>query len=184
VSPAKENAMLRVAVPLVSLLAVAAAAQITSGPNVGEASPALKVFAATGSHAGKELNYTTERGEKPTVFVLIREFDRPVGRFLKVLDGAVREDSAQAEVVAVWLTDKQEETRTYLPRVQMSIKLEATAFTVFPGDKNGPENWNVNPDARVTVAVANKGKVTATFGYASVNETDVGEVRMALKKAL
>jgi hypothetical protein len=35
----------------------------------------------------------------------------------------------------------------------------------------------------VTAIVAGKGKVAASFGYRSINDTDVPEVRAALKKA-
>ena len=42
----------------------------------------------------------------------------------------------------------------------------------------------MNPDARLTAVVANKGKVAATFGYQSINETEVPRVKEALKKAI
>jgi hypothetical protein len=167
-----------------ALLASAALAQVVSGPEKGSAVQPVKVFAATGPNESKELDYAAERKDKPTIYVLIREFDRPVGRYIKTLDTGVKEDNPEAHVVAVWLTDQQEQTKTYLPRVQQSIKLEATSMTVFTGDKNGPDNWNLNPDARVTTVVVVKGKVAQTFGYASVNDTEVPAVREALKKAV
>ena len=66
--------------------------------------------------------------------------------------------------------------------VQQSVQYDATALTCFVGDKAGPKGWNVNADARLTVVLANKQKVAATFAYKSVNETDVKGVREALKK--
>ena len=64
-----------------------ARADIESGPNVGTAVTALKVFAATGDHAGKELDFAADRGAKPTVYVFIPydRFDRPLARLLKTL---------------------------------------------------------------------------------------------------
>jgi len=85
--------------------------------------------------------------------------------------------------VAVWLTDKPDTTKEFLPRVQQSVQYETTALTCFTGEKTGPKDWNVNADAHLTAVVANKGKVVANFGYNSINETDVPKVREALKKA-
>ena len=65
---------------------------------------------------------------------------------------------------------------------RQSLNLEATALTCFSGEKTGPKGWNVNDMAHITVAVANKGKVAAAFGYASINETEVRKVLAALKK--
>jgi hypothetical protein len=101
-----------------------------------------------------------------------------------VLDGAVGEESAEAETEAVWLTDDKEKTRDYLPLAQQSLKMEKTALTVFQGDKLGPDGWNLNGSARVTVVVAMKGKALKSFGYQAVNETDVKAVREALKAAV
>ena len=50
-----------------------------------------------------------------------------------------------------------------------------------PRDETG---WAVNADAHRTAVVANKGKVAATFGYRSINETDVRKVKEALAKAI
>ena len=169
---------------LLLLLCVTAHAQVVSGPEPGKKLAPLKVFAATGPQEGKELDSVAERGDKPTIYVLIREFDRPVGRFLKFLDNAVREESAQSHVVAAWLTDEKEETKTYLPRVQQSIKLGATSFAVSLSDKSGPNDWDMSPDARVTVVVARGGTSRARFGFRSINETDVPPVREALKKVI
>ena len=68
--------------------------------------------------------------------------------------------------------------------MQQSVQYENTALTIFTGGKDGPKDWNANADAHLTVVLANKGKVAATFGYQSVNETDVKAVRAAFQKAL
>ena len=95
----------------------------------------------------------------------------------------VKDDAKEAYIVAVLLTEKPDDTKAQLARVQMSVQYENTALTCFTGDKEGPKEWTLNSMADVTVVVANKGKVTATFGYNSINETDVPKVREALKNA-
>jgi hypothetical protein len=158
---------------------------VTSGPDVGQKVPALKVFDATGPHKDKDVDYAADRKEKPAVYLFIAadKWDRPMARFLRKLDEAVA-DVKDASVVAVWLTADVEKTKEYLPRAQQSLQLQATALTCFTGDKAGPEGWNANADAHLTAVVAHKAKVGAKFGYQSLNETDVPKVVEALKKAI
>jgi hypothetical protein len=157
-----------------------------SGPKAGEKVAALKVFVAVGEPEGKEADLAAERKDGPTIYIFVQadKFTRPMNRFMKILDGEVGKLDDNARMVAVWLTDDADKSKTFLPRVQMSVKYEKTALTVFPGDKSGPQNWGINPDAHITAVVAHQGKVVASFGYLSVNDTDVPKVRDALKKAL
>jgi hypothetical protein len=160
--------------------------EMKSGPDVGKTIPVLKVFAVTGELEGKDVDYAAERKKKPTIYALIRadQWGRPMARFLKTLDKEVKKDSEDAFIVAVWLTDKHKETKEYLPRAQESLQFENTALAYFKGKKDGPKGWNVNSDAHITVVVVNNKKVAARFGYMSINETEVKNVRVALKKAL
>jgi hypothetical protein len=157
---------------------------IVSGPAKDAKVLALKVYDATGEHKEKEVEYAAQRKDKPTVYLFIdaEKFDRPMNRFMKTLDGAVKKDFGDAYVIAVWLTGDADKTKALLPRVQQSVQYEATALTVL-ADKAGPRDWNINIDAHLTVVVANKGTVRATFGYRSVNETDVPAVKEKLAEA-
>ena len=166
----------------VAASAALAESELVSGPEPGKALPALKVLDITGPQKDKELDYVAERKDKPTVYLFLREFDRPIARFMKLLDTAMVEDGGELQSVAVWIHGEREKNKEYLPRVQMSLKMEKTAMTTFLGDPTAP-GWELHGDARVTVLVAAKGKVTARFGYVSVNDTLVREVRQALTKA-
>jgi hypothetical protein len=159
------------------------AQDVVSGPDKGAPVPALSVYDATGGHKDKTVDYAAERKDKPTVYLFVRadRFDRPMNRFMKTLDTQIKKDFPDVYVVAVWITPDADRTRELLPRVQQSVQYEATALTV--GDKEGPKGWNVNGDAHLSVVVATKGKVTATLGYQSVNETDVPKAVEAVKKA-
>jgi len=157
---------------------------LKSGPDKGEKVPELKVFDATGEHKEKDVDYAADRKDKPTVYVFIQaeKWSRPMNRFLKTLDESVKKDDGDY-VVAVWLTDKPDESKEYLPKLQQSVKYEATALTCYTGEKAGPKGWNINADAHLTAVVVNKGKIAATTAYQSINETDVRAVLEALKKA-
>jgi len=166
------------------LAGVLLADETKSGPDKGEKVSALKVFAATGNHEGKDVDYAAERKDKPTIYIFVQadKWSRPMNRFLKTLDEAVHKDG-EAAIVAVWLSEKPEESKEYLPKLQNAVKYEATVLTCFTGEKIGPMGWAINGDARLTAVVANKGKVAATFGFQSINETDVRAVEKAWKRA-
>lgn len=177
--------MLRAALPLAVLvlcLPVARAA-IESGPAVDSALPELKAEAVTGDDAGKQVTFTAARQARPTVYVFIRadKFDRPIARYLKTLDKALVELGKATHVVAVWLTDDVGKQREYLPKVQQSLKFEATTLALYAEDKLGPNAWALNDRAHVTTVVTDGVKVKARFAEQSLNETNVPEVVAALK---
>jgi hypothetical protein len=177
---------------LALLLASAARADMESGPKAGEKVPALKVFGVVGTVEGKEADFAADRKELPTVYVFVAAEEggvpkggRPLGRFMKVLDMEIAKSNVEkAAVIAVWLGDKAfEKHKEYLPRINMSLKFENTSLAAFDGEKSGPKDWAVNPDAHLTVVVVHKGKVARSFAFESVNETDVKAVIDELKKA-
>jgi hypothetical protein len=167
---------------LVGLVAVVRA-DVESGPSAGSKVEPLKVLVATGDSAGKELDFAVERKDKPTIVAFVQgdKFDRPVARFLKVLDDKLAKERDDVHIVAVWLTDDKDKAKERLPAVQESLKLTQTTFTIHPGDKNGPQGWSVNSDAHLTAVVVHENKVAASVGFVSINETDVPAVMKKLK---
>jgi hypothetical protein len=157
---------------------------VESGPAKGEKTPRFKSHALTGDHKGKDVDFVAERKDDPTVFVFVLgdKWDRPMFRYLKTLDEAVQKDFPKAVVVAVWLTDKQDATREYLPKIERYFL--GTVLTCYPGDKVGPKGWGLNADAHATTVVAAKGRVAGRFGYRSVNETDATAVLRDLKRVV
>src|SRR5208283_2593875 len=156
------------------------------GPALGDPVPPLKVFAATGPQESKELDYAAERKDSPTLYVFVQaeHWNRAMARFLKELDKTIKTDHEDAILVAVWLSDKPDETRDSLPKVQQTFQFEAAVLTCFQGAKTGPDKWGISDMAHVTVVVAHQKKVAATFGWMSAKEADVPAVREALQKAV
>jgi len=172
---------------LLLIAALAGAADdLKSGPAVGDDVADLKVFAVTGADAGKDIDIASARAQRPTVYLFVQSerWDRPVARFLKAIDTGLPGASAEAAAVAVWLTDKPDDAKDYLPRAQQSLKFQATTLTVFTGEKGGPAEWNVNGTPPVTAVVVNRRKVVATFVPRSVNEKDAAGVIDAVRAAV
>ena len=172
-------------------LAQVAVADVESGPKAGEKVPALKVYGVVGDVENKETDFAADRKDAPTIYLFVAAEvggipvgGRPAGRFMKVLDGEVTKLDGVA-IIAVWLGEKAFDAhKAYLPKINMSLKFEKTQLAAFDGDKSGPKDWGINPDAHLTVVVAHKGKVVKSFAYNSVNETDVRTVMAELKKAI
>lgn len=162
-----------------------ARADITSGPKAGEKPEDFKAYGVVGILESKEGSYLKERKDEPTVFVFVQQehWSRPMARFLKELDSKGKEANDKSVVVAVWLSEKPDAAKDYLPKAQMSLNFSNTSLGVFEGEKSGPNNWGINTDAHCTVVVTHKGKVIESIALQSVNETDVKKVQEALKKA-
>jgi hypothetical protein len=174
------------AVVSIAMATTIARADLKSGPNVGVKVGKLNVFATTGAFEGKELDYSAQRKDKPTVYVFVNgeQWGRPMARFLRAIDQRLASGKEKAEAVAVWITEKADETKEYLPKVQQSLQLQTTAMTVAVGDKPRLQDWKINDDAHITVIVVTNGSVAGSFAHQSVNETDAEAVLKLLKKAV
>src|SRR6476660_1263697 len=162
-----------------------ARADVASGPKAGDKVEDFKAYGVVGAIEGKEGSYVQDRKGEPTVFVFVQQehWDRPMARMLKTLDKDAKEANEKAAVVAVWLTEKPDAAKEYLPKAQMSLNFANTSLGVFEGEKTGPNNWGINTEAHCTVVVTKDGKVVESIALQSVNETDAKKVVEALKKA-
>ncbi|MFO0822118.1 MAG: hypothetical protein U0792_03195 [Gemmataceae bacterium] len=123
-------------------------ADVESGPKAGERVPALKAFGVVGSVEGKEADFAADRKDAPTIYIFVKAEEaglpvggRPAAKFMKVLDTEVGKLDGVA-IVAVWLGDKSfDKHREYLPKFQMSLRLEKTSLAAFDGERTGPNNW-------------------------------------------
>lgn len=158
-------------------------ADVQSGLTADSKVPALKVVAATGDQAGQEADFAAQRKDKPTIYIFVPsdKFDRPMARFIKTVDQTLASQRNDVQIIAVWLPDDVAQSKEYLPRAQNSLNLSQTVLAVHPGGKGGAGDWGINPDAHITVVVAEGGKVSASFGFISVNETNAPAIIEKLK---
>ena len=142
-------------------------AQTNSGPADGNRIEPLKVVAVTGADAGQAIDIAAQRAEKPTIYIFVQadKWDRPVARFLKTLDKELSNSRPDVAIAAIWLTDNVDESKDYLPRAQQSLNLSQTTLAVYPGDKNGPPGWSINPGAHLTAIVAQDNRVTPALAF-------------------
>jgi hypothetical protein len=158
---------------------------VESGPKPGAKVSAFKVLVPSSDGEAKERDPVTERKNKTTLYVFIdaKRFDRPTARCLHKLDSLLPSDQEDKEVIAVWLTADHQDSKDKLPRYMQSLKLNRTDLTIFTQEGSSPEGWDINENALATAVVVSSGKVTASMGFDSFNETDAEKLLAAFKKA-
>ena len=107
-----------------------------------------------------------------------------MARLIKVLEKGALEAGNDSGLVTVFLTGDEAKTKEHLPRIQMSLQFTANPLVIYPSATMSPEGWSVDTNAQLTAIVVNEGKVTASFGYRSANETVAPEILTALKKVV
>jgi hypothetical protein len=158
-------------------------ADVESGPKAGAKVEALKVLNVVGEHEGKEVDFVAERKDSTTVYLFVNaeKFDRPMNQFIKGLDAKLPDLGDGLSTIAVWYGGDHEKTKTFLPRVQMSVMYANTSLSAYEGEISNLVGWDVNTSAHLTVVVVSKAKVVKSFAYETVNGEDVKAVVEELK---
>jgi hypothetical protein len=145
---------------------------IYSGPQPGEALPALPVVGVFDERAGKEWDVVEECAGRPTLLIFVHQLTRPSASLTRVLAryAASRKDDGLACGV-IWLTADRSETEQYLKRARESLAIEASVGISSDGAE-GPGAYGLNRNVGLTVLVANEGKVTANYALIQPSVTD------------
>jgi hypothetical protein len=164
--------------PLLLVGGLMADADLSSGPSPNDPTPALKAYAVAGAPKDQEVDYAKIRKDQATVFVFIEtsRWNRSMFRFLKALEERLGESD---QVVAIWLTSDEVESKNYLTKI--AGYFQKTALGVAAVQNEVPKDWGINPDAGLTAVAAKKGKVVQSWGYRVPNEADAKDVANALK---
>ena len=161
------------------------AADVTSGPQVGDKLGDFKALGISGSQADKEFQFLTQTKGQATLVIFVQKITRPALQLLRPVDEyAAKQEMLSAHVV--WLTgDKgdKDETKAFLERAKNSLNLQTPMSICLEGN-SGPAAYGLNEMATITVLVVKDGKVVANFAYADPNATVAREVIRAVAKAL
>jgi hypothetical protein len=154
----------------VSFGAYASAAEVKSGLGAGESIPAFTVTKVGGATAdgvaeGKDLCYRCKYGARPQVMVFTRVGGEAVAKLTKELNAAVaaNEDKQLSAFVNVLSADKDAAAKE--AKTLADAGSEKVPVVVPVESENGPANYGINPDAEVTVLIANKMKVVSSKGF-------------------
>ena len=141
------------------------AEDVKSGLDKGARVPAFYVTDVTGPLKGEELCYRCRYGNRPVVSIFAKEMTDEVAALTKEVDQVVgkNRDQKMAGFVVVMTTDAAK-TKPALEEVAKKHSIEQVPLTTFDGT-NGPEGYNINTKADVTVMMWVDGKVTASHAF-------------------
>jgi hypothetical protein len=155
-----------------------AAAEVTSGPQVGETVGAFEVTKVAGNPDdgvadGRKLCYRCKMGARPVVMLFARTADDRLAKLLKKLDEELDEhkDDKLSGFVNMIGAD---EAALKKAAAEFATKhgIKRIAFVVPEDAKNGPENLKIAPDADLTVVCYKEGTVKANQAFAKGGLSD------------
>lgn len=151
--------------------AVALAGDVKSGLQSGDKIGAFIVTKCAGADedgvaVGKELCYRCKYGSRPQVMVFTRTTSGEVAELAKKLNNAVSEnqDKQLSAFINVLGHDKSSAEKS-AKSLASDAKTDKVPVVVPVENENGPADYGINPDAEVTVIVANRGTVVASEGF-------------------
>jgi len=167
--------------PLLLLVLTAAADDIFSGPQAGEATPPFKVLDVSGPNAGKEVDYITEWKGAPTVICFIHTLTRPGAQLMRRLDDHGSRNQDTLKTLFVSLSADLQATERQLPHAVKALSLKCPAAISLDGAE-GPGAYGLNKEVLITVIAASGNKVVGNWAIVSPNETDFPKMLPVLEK--
>ena len=144
------------------------AAELKSGLQPGDLVGAFNVEKCGGAvndgrSTGDNFCYRCMLGNKPVVMVFSRTADESLAALAKALDKHVAKNSDQKLSSFVnLLGDDPSELRATAKQFAARNKLQNVALVVPHDNENGPPEFNINPNAEVTVTIYRGGRVATT----------------------
>ncbi len=163
---------------LLALVSHATAAEIKSGLQPGDLVGAFDVEKCGGAvNDGKEVGtnfcYRCMLGNKPVVMVFARKADDSLASLSKQLDKHLAKNADQKLSSFVNLIGKDPAAlKAAAKEFAAKNQLENVALVVPQDNENGPQEFNINPEAEVTVTIYRGGKVAASHAVGPGGLTD------------
>jgi hypothetical protein len=172
-------------VVVVSVLSAASAADVKSGPQVGEELPGpLHPLNCTGDHAGEKYCLYCENGDNPVVMIFARQATPEVTKLIKKVDRATVENKDRSMGSFVVFLNDSEGLEKELKELAKKEKIQRCVLAI--DDPEGPMNYNIAPQAEVTVVLYTKRIVKAnhTFEKGQLNDKRIDAIVADLSKIL
>ena len=150
---------------VVALGGVAFGAEIKSGPQSGEKVPGpFHPLNVTGEDAGKKACLYCKNGENPVAVVFARTADDPnVTRLIKALDKATEQNTKCEMGSFVVYLSGDEKLEGKLKQMAQKEGLKQIVLSI--ESPTGPEKYNINKDADVTVLLYAERTVKANYAF-------------------
>lgn len=177
-----------VAAGVMMMSSVAVAEEVESGLKEGANIGAFYVTKAAGAEedgvsTGQNLCYRCKNGARPQVMVFTRSTDDKVVKLIQRLDKQLQKhEDKQLRAFVNMLGDSKEAAGDEVKKLAGQAKTKLVPFVVPNEFENGPDNYGLNPEAAVTVLLANNSKVVANYAVTDASELEIKTVMSQLKK--
>ncbi|WP_164102361.1 hypothetical protein [Candidatus Laterigemmans baculatus] len=137
-----------------------------------------------GVEKGQQLCYRCKYGSRPMVMVFARETGGKVNELVTQLDQAVEQNKdAQLRGFLTLIGDKKENLTKHAEKVATTTKSKNFPIVVAEDTENGPNSYQLDPKAEVTVVIASDGEVISRHSSKAA-ELDVAAVMNEVKTML
>ena len=166
------------------------AAEVKSGLQAGADIGAFYVTKVAGADddgvkTKANLCYRCKNGKRPQVMVFTRSNDAKVVNLIDQLDAAIaKNESKQLRAFVNVLGDSRGAANKGVKALATASKAENVPFVLPNEYENGPDNYQLNPEAEVTILVCNNHKVYASHAVASAKELDVKKILESVTSSL
>jgi hypothetical protein len=166
------------------LVDVASAGDLKSGPQVGAQVHGFHSLNCTGDHAGEKHCLICQNGDNPVVILFARQVTPELTRLIKRIDEATDKNKERSmRSFAVFLSDA-DNLEKELKELAKKERIQHCILTIDKPD--GPEGYNIAPEAEVTVVLYTKLTVKANhiFKKGGLNDKAIEAVVADLSKIL
>ena len=146
-----------------------------SGPQPGEALPALKATLAYGLTSGQTVDFIDRASGKPTLLVIVNGSNRPAARLTRILMNFAAIHSKKLFAGVIYLHGDRTAALEDLRRAVSWWQVAAPVGVSIDGVE-GPGSYGLNRNVNLTVLVANKGRVIGNYALVQPSETDAPRI--------
>jgi hypothetical protein len=167
-----------------SLVGVLSAEEPKSGPQVGAEVHGFHSLNCTGDHAGEKHCLICQNGDNPVAMIFARQVTPELTRLIKRIDQATdKNQKRRMGCFAVFLSDA-DKLEKELKELARKEKIQHCVLTI--DRPEGPEGYNIAPEAEVTVVLYSKLTVKSnqTFKKGDLNDKRIKAIVADLAKIL
>jgi hypothetical protein len=171
-------------VALALALNVASAAGPMSGPQVGDKVHGFHPLNCTGEHAGEKYCLICDNGNSPVAIVFARQVTPELTRLIKRIDQATDKNMKASMGSIIVLLSDADNLEKELKDLAKKEKIQHSILTI--DHPEGPEGYNISPEADVTVIMYTKLTVRANraFKKGELNDKAIDAILADLAKIL
>ena len=171
-------------VAVVLVLGVAPAAEPKSGPQVGAEVHGFHPLNCTGDHAGEKYCLICKNGQNPVAIIFGRQITPELTQLIKRIDEATGKNQKRKMGSFVVMLNDSDNLQKELKELAKKEKIQHSILTI--DNPEGPEGYNIPPEAEVTVVLYTKLRVKANraFKKGDLNDKTIEAIVADLAKLL